>query len=140
MKIVFNLKSGKSFKKDFSQDQSSFLVQKKIGDKFDSEPLGFSGSEFEIRGGSDKQGFPMRKDFHGSQRKKILLSKGVGFRGKLRKKRFSNLRIKKNVAGNTVSSSIVQLNVFCLKGEKNVLDIFSKKEETKESKEEPEKK
>ena len=66
------------------------------------ELLNFSGVEFGITGGSDSDGFPMRKDLPGTQKRKLLLTKGVGFKGKLRGKRFGGLRVKKTVAGNTV--------------------------------------
>jgi small subunit ribosomal protein S6e len=60
----------------------------------------------EITGGTDKDGFPMRKDLPGMGRKRLLLSKSVGFRPKEK-----GLRKKKSVRGNTINQDVVQINM-----------------------------
>jgi len=59
----------------------------------------------------------MRKDLPGMNKKKILMTKGLGFKGKLRKKRFGGLRVKKIVAGNMVCDKTNQLNLKCTAGD-----------------------
>ena len=48
-----------------------------LGNETDAAVVGLSG-KLKLTGGSDKSGVPMRDDVHGSARKRVLLSKGVG--------------------------------------------------------------
>ncbi len=86
------------------------LFGKKIGDKFKGEFVGKPGYEFQITGGSDNAGFPMRHDVVGSARRKLLITKSLG-----NKKTPKGVRIRKTVAGNTVSDITSQLNVKVVK-------------------------
>ncbi|NIQ32265.1 MAG: 30S ribosomal protein S6e, partial [Nitrososphaeria archaeon] len=45
----------------------------------DGAVVGLSGHKVQITGGSDKDGFPMRRNVHGGVRRKIILGGGVGF-------------------------------------------------------------
>jgi len=119
------------------------LIGKKIGDDFDGSLIGLSGFTLQITGGSDKDGFPMRYDLPGSLRKKALLTKGIGFRGrkKIKKKvyKVKGMRKRKYIRGNTVSDEIVQVNCKVLEGEGDIPKILGippkeKKEEIKEEK------
>lgn len=110
-------KEGKTYKKEFSGAEADALIGKKIGDKVKGEVLGHAGYEFEITGGSDYCGFPMRKDLTGSARKKILITKGVGMRTKRK-----GLRLRKNVAGNTVYDQTAQINLKVVKAGKDPLE------------------
>ena len=76
VKIVMGSKDGKSYQ---TSAENNVFTNKKIGDKV-SDVEGFSGYEFEITGGSDKDGFPMRRDLEGPGRRKILLGGGAGIR------------------------------------------------------------
>ncbi len=132
IKIVIGTKSGKCFQKELSQEESESLYGKVLGEEFNGELLGFSGVKLSITGGSDASGFPMRKDLPGTNKKKLLLSKGTGFRGKLRGKRFGGLRLKKTVAGNTVYEKTNQLNLKVIKGDDIIIKAFAPaSEETK---------
>ena len=131
IRLNIGVKSGKSFKKELSVDESSGLYGKKYGETIKGETFGLTGSDFEITGASDKCGFPMRGDLPGVGKKRILLTKGVGFRGKLRKKRFGGLRLKKTIVCNTIDERIIQLNLKCVKGDEVVEKFFGKKEEVK---------
>jgi small subunit ribosomal protein S6e len=123
-------KTGKTYKRDVKDDQAKVFLHKKIGDKLSGDGCGFAGYEFEITGGSDYCGFPMRRDVLGSARKKILIVKGVGIR-KNRKGR----RVRKTVAGNTVFSKTSQINLKILKyGKEKLGGEEAKAEETKEEK------
>ena len=98
-------------------EQSAFLIGKKIGDKISGEPLGFPGYEFEITGGSDYCGFPMKKGVSGT-RKKILIGKGVGIR-----KTKKGTKFRKTVCGETIHDKIVQVNIKIVKyGAKPIIE------------------
>lgn len=129
-KIVIGEK-GKSYAKTLSNEESEIFINKKLKDKVLGDNFGFKDYEFEITGGSDKEGFPMRLDVEGIARHKIIITKGnVGTR--LNKK---GLRLRKAVRGNTVSQFTSQINLKVIKqGSKQLDDIFVKtiKEEAKE--------
>jgi small subunit ribosomal protein S6e len=111
-------KSGKTAKLVVTGDQTKALLNKKIGDKVKGEDIGFPGYEFQMTGGSDYCGFPMRKDVLGVARKKILIVKGVGVR-----KNEDGRKIRKTVAGNTVHPNTAQVNLKVVKhGEKPLVE------------------
>lgn len=117
LKIVIGTKSGKCLQKELSSQEAEAVFGKTLGEELNGELFGFSGVKLVITGGSDASGFPMRKDLPGMNKKKILMTKGLGFRGKLRGKRFGGLRYKKSVAGNMVYDKTNQLNLKVLKGD-----------------------
>ncbi len=125
IKIVIGTKSGKCYQKELSQEESEALYQKTLGEEFNGEVIGITGAKFSITGGSDASGFPMRKDLPGINKKRLLLTKGIGFSGKLRGKRFGGLRIKRMVAGNTVFEKTNQLNVKTISGDAAVEKAFA---------------
>jgi small subunit ribosomal protein S6e len=135
IKVVIGTKSGKCYQKELSQEESESLYGRILGEEINGELIGFSGVKFLLTGGSDASGFPMRKDLPGIRKKKLLLSKGIGFKGKLRGKRFGGLRIKKTVAGNTVYEKTHQLNLKVLTGEEVITKAFAPSEDSKESSE-----
>lgn len=98
-------KSKKTYKKTV-EDISGFF-EKKIGDTVNGEVIDLAGYEFEITGGSDASGFPMRKDVDGIARKRILITSGVGMKSQKRK----GLRLRKMVAGNTIFGKTSQINL-----------------------------
>ena len=123
IKLNISQKDGKSLQKELSEEESLVLIGKKIGESVDGDSLGYSGYTFVISGGSDKSGFPMRKDNSGTSRKRILTVGGViGV-----KKGRAGMKQRKLVAGNTISENIVQVNVFVDKAGKTPL--FQKAEE-----------
>ena len=103
---------------------SKNLIGLKIGNEFDASPLGLNGYKLRITGGSDKNGFPMKKDVEGPRRIKSLLSGGVGF-----KPRRKGQRRRKTVRGNTISDDIVQINTIVVqKGKKPIKDLIQSEE------------
>ena len=105
-KIVVNdPKTGKSYQTIVDEEKFSQLFGKRIGDSFDGKLIGMTGYEMKITGGSDKQGFPMRKDVEGTKRVRALLSGGVGFKPKKKGE-----RRRKSVRGNIVDDDIFILN------------------------------
>lgn len=126
MDIKINIadKSGKSIKKELKDEQGMALHNKKIGDKINGELLDMPGYEFEIAGGSDYCGFPMRKDVNGIMRKAILTTTGIGNNYKRK-----GMRLRRTVAGNTIYNRTTQVN---LKVVKYGAEPLVKEEEKKE--------
>ncbi len=82
------------------------------------------GYKLEITGGSDKDGFPMRKDLPGPRRKKLLVSKSIGFNALE-----GGLRRRKTMRGNTVSPDTLQINMKVTQhGMKPVSELIKKEE------------
>jgi len=133
---ISNPKTAKTVQREIKDDDARPFVGKKIGDKINGEVINLTGYEFEVTGGSDYCGFPMRKDVRGTARKKILAVSGVGV-----KKKAKGIKQRKKVCGNTIHDKIVQINLKVLKEGKE--DIFKGKEgeaeEKKEKKEKPKK-
>lgn len=125
IKVVIGTKSGKTFQKELSNEEAESLYGRVLGEELNGELIGFSGAKLLVTGGSDYCGFPMRKDNVGTKRRKILITKSLGFKGKLRGKRFDGLKIKKNVAGNTIYDRTHQLNLKVTKGDAVVEKAFA---------------
>lgn len=100
--------------------ESKKLIGLKIGDNFDASMVGLKGYTLKITGGSDKNGFPMKKDIEGSRRIKSLISSGIGF-----KPRRAGQRRRKTIRGNAISDDTVQINTIVdQKGEKNIDELL----------------
>jgi len=112
------------------------LIGLKVGQKFDGSMVGLDGFTLQVTGGSDKDGFPMRPEVDGSQRKKLLLIGNPGFNP-----RFDGERKRKYVRGNQISDDIMQVNCKIVEGEGDVeMMLGLKKEEPKEGEAKPEEK
>jgi small subunit ribosomal protein S6e len=129
--VVSDPKARKAYQKELDQGASG-LMGKRIGDKLSGSHLGLAGFELEVTGGSDKEGFPMRRDVEGPGRKKILLSHGPGFHPASRGR-----RKRKSIRGNTISPSISQINLKIVSyGQKSAEELLGAKKEHKEEKKE----
>jgi small subunit ribosomal protein S6e len=95
---------------------------KKMGDIVKGGLIGFANYEFEITGGSDSSGFPMRKDVHGPVKKRILVSKrAIGYKPSRKGE-----KRRKTVRGNEITSDMTLINLKIIKyGES---EIFKKTE------------
>ena len=123
--VISDTKAGKAYNK---KTEGPVFLNKKIGDEVPLDVLGLSGFKAVISGGSDKQGFPMKKTFPGSARKKIMIAKGTGFNPKRKgeRKRIS-------VRGNLVSDETAQLNLAVTHyGSENLETILGKKSDAGE--------
>ena len=127
--VISDPKSGKSVQKEVKDPEAGSLIGKKIRETVKGDSIGFAGYEFEITGGSDNAGFPMRSDVPGQARKKILAVNGIGIsnKKKYRKKTMKGLRTmkgmrqRKTVAGNTVYEKTAQVNLKIIKqGKENL--------------------
>jgi len=129
MKVVIaDPKQGKCYQIEVDSTKSKPFFGVRIGNEFDGSLVGLTGFKLQVTGGTDKDGFPMRRDLHGMERKRILLSGGTGFAPKAKGE-----RMKKTIRGNTISEDIAQLNVKVLaygaKGIPETLGIPEKKAE-----------
>ncbi len=107
------------------------LVGKKIGDEVDGIFVSLPGYKLKITGGSDKDGFIMRKEIPGISRRRILITKSIGFRPKDK-----GVRRRKTVRGNTIGLDILQVNMKVIKkGVKPIKELL-KATEGKEEKNE----
>ncbi len=118
-KIVYKLNisggnegPGKGLSKVIEIDEKKFRFEgMKIGDIIKGGVIGFPNYEFEITGGSDSSGFPMRKGVHGPVKKKILVSKrGIGY-----KPQRKGQKKRKTVRGNEVTHDMTLINLKIVK-------------------------
>jgi len=103
-KLTISDIKGKSINKELKDSDANPLLGLQLGNETDASVVGLQG-KLKLTGGSDKSGVPMRNDIHGSARKYILLSKGVGLQAAETGQRFRKL-----MRGNTVSEEIYQIN------------------------------
>ncbi len=114
-KLVLGAKDGKSYQKEVDGDAAETILKKTIGDTVLGEEIGFPGYEFQITGGSDKCGFPMRKGIQ-IHRKQVMIGKSVGFSGRSRdKKEQRGLLRRRTVCGEKITRIIHQINLKILK-------------------------
>jgi small subunit ribosomal protein S6e len=120
---------------ELEETRAAPLIGKRIGETVDGSIVDLPGNKVQIRGGSDKDGFPMRPSVHGGVRRRVILSGGAGFNpqntGMLRRK---------TVRGNVITDEIVQINMKITekpKGQKEEKKLKEKKEETTKEEIEP---
>ena len=106
IKISISTSDGKVQNLEVEGDRAQTLLGRRIGEVIEGTSLGLQGTKLEITGGSDKDGFPMRRDIHGGVRSMILLSKSTGF-----KKASKGERRRKLVRGDTITEDVVQVNL-----------------------------
>lgn len=117
--VIGDPKSGKSVQKEVKDETAKHFLGLKIGDKVKGEMLDLTGYVFEITGGSDYAGFPMRRDVPGFGRKQILDVIGVGVKNVKKsrgrdmkyKRTMQGMRQRKSVAGNTIYEKTAQINM-----------------------------
>jgi small subunit ribosomal protein S6e len=123
--VISDTKSGKAYSATTNDD---LFIGKKINDTVKLDEIGLTGFEAEITGGSDKDGFPMNKSVHGTARRYIFTTKGIGF-----KKARKGERKRLSARGNTISSLISQVNLKVTKvGSVNIDKVFGKEEQPKD--------
>ena len=122
--IVSDPETGTSRVIELEEMRAIPLIGRKIGDVIDGSVVDLPGHKAQIIGGSDKDGFPMRRNVHGGVRRRVILSGGVGFNPQN-----EGERRRKTVRGNVITDEIVQLN----------MKIVEKPKQPKESKKTKEK-
>ena len=128
--VVADPKQGKCYQVELEGTKNKPFFGLKIGDQVDGSLVGLTGFKLQITGGTDKDGFPMRRDMHGMERKRLLLSSGPGFipseKGERRKKM---------IRGNIISEEIAQLNAKVTEyGPKAIAEILVKEVKKEEKK------
>ncbi len=130
--VVNDVQTGKSYNIPVSGHHANSLIGKKINDEVDGIFVSLPGYKLQITGGTDKDGFPMRHDVPGSTRRRLLLSRGLGF-----KPTELGKRKKTSVRGNTINQDIVQVNMKVMKPGAKPIDEIIKGEGKAETKEAP---
>src|SRR3989338_5014143 len=126
-------KTSKCYKTEVKEEKAAPFMGLNIGEKIEGDKIGIEGYEFQITGGTDYCGFPMRRGIL-DIRKKITIYKGVGFKGGLK-----GMKKRKTVCGHKISESITAINLKVLKeGSKKLPDMFGSKKEGGEKPEEKE--
>ncbi len=134
--VISDPKAKKAYQIEIKSPDADRLFGKKIGDIIKGELINLAGFEFKITGGSDKQGFPMRADVHGTKRVRALLSQGPGI--KIKRK---GERKRKSIRGNQIADDIAQINLKVVKeGSKPVGIVLGKEGEEKPEEKESAKK
>jgi len=126
--------TGKTFQREVKDNFARTFIGLNIGETIKGDSIEINGYEFQITGGSDYCGFPMRRGILGL-RKKIMIYGGVGFRGDAK-----GIKRRKTVCGHKIHERISQINLKVTKqGSKKLAEIFgvpeTKKEEKAEAKE-----
>ncbi len=134
--IVSDPEEGTSKTIELEETRAASLIGRKIGEVIDGSVVDLPSYKVQIRGGSDKDGFPMRPSVHGGVRRRIVLSQGVGFNPTT-----DGMRRRKTIRGNVITDEIVQVNLKIIektkKQPKESKKAKAKEEET--STKEPEK-
>jgi small subunit ribosomal protein S6e len=104
--IVSDSEVGTSSIVELEEARATPLIGRKIGEVIDGAIVNLPGYKAQIRGGSDKDGFPMRPSVHGGVRRRVVLSGGVGFNPQS-----EGVRRRKTVRGNVITDEIVQINL-----------------------------
>ncbi|MDY6762024.1 MAG: 30S ribosomal protein S6e [Candidatus Nanohaloarchaea archaeon] len=106
MDAVIGTQNGESFQVELTDQQAQALTGMHIGDDIEGSLVGLDGYTLRITGGSDTEGFPMRRSVDGTGRKRLLVNGGTGARDLE-----DGERTRTSVRGNTVSSQIAQVNL-----------------------------
>ncbi len=117
--IVSDPQTGTSKVLELEEARAAPFIGRRIGETMDGSIVDMPATKVQIKGGSDKDGVPMRPDVHGGVRRKVVLSGGVGFnptKGGERKR--------KAVRGNIITDEIAQINM-------KIVEQPSKPKETK---------
>ncbi|MFX1416378.1 MAG: 30S ribosomal protein S6e [Promethearchaeota archaeon] len=104
--VISDPEEGKAIQYELDDVKTNALVGKRVGEIVEGDVLGLPGYKFRITGGSDKSGFPIRPDVHGSGKKRILIRGAPGFRPKRK-----GIAKRKTVRGSELSLDISQVNM-----------------------------
>ena len=113
--IVSDPETGTSKVVELEESRAAPFVGRKIGEVMEGALVDLPTHKIKIVGGSDKDGVPMRPSVHGGVRRRVILSRGVGFNPKN-----SGERRRKTVRGNVITDEIVQVNTKIVEKPKKV--------------------
>ncbi|KJE49475.1 MULTISPECIES: 30S ribosomal protein S6e [Acidiplasma] len=103
--VIADKKTGKTYKKEFSDDVLGSLTGRRLGEEIDGIFFDMPGYKMKITGGSAKDGFPMRKDLPIMGKKRLLITYERGEKAK------KGIRKRVTFRGNVIGSDIAQLNL-----------------------------
>src|SRR4030066_1733298 len=103
--IVSDPENGTSKVVELEEARTGPFIGRRIGETMDGAVVDLPAHKLQIRGGSDKDGVPMRPNVHGGVRRNVVLSGGVGFNPQDKGE-----RRRKAVRGNVITDEIVQIN------------------------------
>ena len=133
--VISDPKTGKAYQTELAGAQANILFGKSIGEEIDGALIGVSGYKLVIRGGTDKDGFPMRSDLPGSIKKKVLTSGGTGFIPTA-----DGLRKRKTFRGREISLDTGQVNMkVTAYGAKPLVELIKPSEKKEKKKKEKKK-
>ncbi len=119
-KVVVSDPKSKTYQFDLKGSEANKLLGKSIGDNFDGNILGLKGYTLKVTGGSDKTGVVMRRDIPGPKRRKILVSKSVGYTPKSK-----GVLRRKLMHGREIATDTVQINTKVISyGDKSIEEIL----------------
>jgi small subunit ribosomal protein S6e len=104
--IVSDPQTGTSKVIELEEVRAAPFIGRKVGETLDGAVVDLPAHKVQVRGGSDKDGVPMRSNVHGGVRRAVVLSGGAGF-NPTRK----GARKRKTVRGNVITDEIVQINM-----------------------------
>jgi small subunit ribosomal protein S6e len=104
--IISDPQSGNAYQVEAKDAAANKFLGHKISDSIDGEAVGMPGYTLQITGGSDREGFPMRRDIPGTKRRKVLISGGVGYHSEE-----AGCRRRKSVRGCDIASDVGQINL-----------------------------
>ena len=129
-KLCISDSSGKTFQKEVKDGNARPFIGLNIGETVKGDGFDLNGFEFQITGGSDYCGFPMRKGILG-ERKQLTVYGGIGFTGDAK-----GIKRRKTVCGHKIHERISQINLKVVKeGSKKLGEVLGQKEEAQEKKE-----
>ena len=127
--VISDPKVKRAYQVEVKSPDADRMLGMKRGEKVHGEALNLAGFEFQITGGSDKQGFPMRKDVHGPRRTRALIGSGPGIRNAKKGE-----RRRKTVRGNQISEDTAQINLKVVKeGHVSLAKALGKEEKPAEA-------
>jgi len=103
--IVSDPEAGTSKVVELEEARAAPFIGRRIGETVDGTVVDLPAHKLQIRGGSDKDGVPMRGNVHGGVRRNVVLSGGTGFNPHNKGE-----RRRKTVRGNVITDEIVQIN------------------------------
>ena len=120
-KIVVSDPKTKTYQFDVTGSEANQYIGKSIGQTVDGATVGLPGYSLKITGGSDKIGTVMRGDLPGSKRQKVLVTTGVGAKGKV-----AGSRRRMSMRGKEVSPETSQINTKVVEyGEKDIETLLA---------------
>ncbi len=104
--VISDPETGTAVQYELDDAKTNSLVGKTVGDIVNGDSLGLPGYKLKITGGSDTSGFPIRRDVHGSGKRRILIRGRPGFKPKR-----EGIAKRKMVRGRELSPDISQVNM-----------------------------